>query len=75
VTAVGEAQALRRAGRSPYLTGLDAQRTLATAQAALSASDGQVAADQVKLFLALGGGWRGAPAVATTSATTATTQP
>jgi NodT family efflux transporter outer membrane factor (OMF) lipoprotein len=63
VTAVDEAQALRRAGRSPYLTGLDAERTLATAQAALSASEGQIGADQVKLFLALGGGWRGAPTV------------
>jgi outer membrane protein TolC len=68
-TAVDEAQALRRAGRSPYLTGLDAVRTLASAQAALSASDGEVGADQVKLFRALGGGWRGAPAVETTSAT------
>ncbi len=57
--AMAEAQAhtLYRAGRSPYLTGLDAQRTLAGADAALAASDSQVAADQVNLFLALGGGW------------------
>jgi NodT family efflux transporter outer membrane factor (OMF) lipoprotein len=55
--AQGQAQRLYRAGRSPYLTGLDAQRTLATADAALAASDSQVADDQVALFLALGGGW------------------
>ncbi len=52
-----QARALYRAGRSPYLAGLDAQRTLASAEAALAASDSQVAADQVTLFLALGGGW------------------
>lgn len=57
--AVAEAQArkLYSAGRSPYLTGLDAQRVLAQAEAALAASDSQVALDQVNLFLALGGGW------------------
>jgi len=55
--AEGQAQTLYRAGRSPYLAGLDAQRTLAGAEAALAASDSQVAADQVNLFLALGGGW------------------
>jgi outer membrane protein TolC len=55
--AEAQAHALYRAGRSPYLTGLDAQRALAGADAALAASDSQVAADQVNLFLALGGGW------------------
>ena len=44
-------------GRSPYLASLDADRSLAGAEAALAASDGQIAADQVKLFLVLGGGW------------------
>ena len=57
VLAEDQAQRLYRAGRSPYLAGLDAQRTLAGAEAALAASDSQVAADQVTLFLALGGGW------------------
>lgn len=57
VLADAQAQRLYRAGRSPYLAGLDAQRTLAGAEAALAASDSQVAADQVNLFLALGGGW------------------
>jgi multidrug efflux system outer membrane protein len=57
-TAEAQAGRLRAAGRSPYLVGLEAQRTLATAEASLAASDGQVSADQVKLFLALGGGWQ-----------------
>lgn len=52
-----QAQTLYRAGKSPYLAGLDAQRTLALAEASLAQSDSQVAADQVNLFLALGGGW------------------
>ena len=52
-----QAQTLYRAGKSPYLAGLDAQRTLASAEAALATSDSQVATDQVNLFLALGGGW------------------
>ncbi|HJV40616.1 TolC family protein [Caulobacter sp.] len=52
-----QAQRLYRAGRSPYLAGLDAQRVLAGAEAALAMSDSQVATDQVNLFLALGGGW------------------
>jgi NodT family efflux transporter outer membrane factor (OMF) lipoprotein len=58
-TAEAQVGTLYRAGRSPYLADLDAQRTLAGAEAALAASDAQVAADQVKLFLALGGGWGG----------------
>lgn len=52
-----QAQTLYRAGKSPYLVGLDAQRTLAQAEASLAAADAQVATDQVNLFLALGGGW------------------
>jgi len=61
VKADGQAQVLYRSGRSPYLTGLDAKRTLAAADAALAASETQVAQDQVSLFLALGGGWKTAP--------------
>ncbi len=57
VLAEDQARRLYQAGRSPYLAGLDAQRTLAGAEAALAASDSQVAVDQVNLFLALGGGW------------------
>jgi NodT family efflux transporter outer membrane factor (OMF) lipoprotein len=62
-----QAQRLYQAGRSPYLAGLDAERVLAAADAALASSNGQVAADQVKLFLALGGGWEQAPPVARVS--------
>jgi len=58
-----QVQQLNRAGRSSFLNALDAQRTLAQAEAELAASDAQVAADQVKLFLALGGGWQQAPQV------------
>jgi NodT family efflux transporter outer membrane factor (OMF) lipoprotein len=65
--AESQAQRLYRAGRSPYLVGLDAERTLAAAESALAASNGQVAADQVRLFLALGGGWEQAPPVAQVS--------
>jgi len=56
-----QAQQLYRAGRRPFLDALDAERTLAQAEAALAGSNGQVAADQVRLFLSLGGGWREAP--------------
>jgi NodT family efflux transporter outer membrane factor (OMF) lipoprotein len=48
---------LYRAGRTDFLTTLDAQRTLAGAESALTASDAQLVTDQVALFLALGGGW------------------
>ncbi|NUO86035.1 MAG: TolC family protein, partial [Cupriavidus sp.] len=49
---------LWEAGRLPLLAHLDAERDLAAAHAALAASAGQVAARQVDLFLALGGGWQ-----------------
>ncbi len=39
------------------LTELDADRTLATAEAQLAQSEQLVAQDQVTLFRALGGGW------------------
>jgi outer membrane protein TolC len=52
-----QVQRLYRAGRSPYLAALDSRRTLTAAEAALAASDGQIADDQVTLFLVLGGGW------------------
>lgn len=49
---------LWQAGRIPCLARLDAERDLAAAQAALAASAGEVAARQVDVFLALGGGWQ-----------------
>jgi len=48
---------LREAGRSPYLAGLSAQQGLAQAEQAVAMSDDQISADQITLFLALGGGW------------------
>ncbi|MGO4153775.1 efflux transporter outer membrane subunit [Cupriavidus sp. YAF13] len=55
---------LYQSGRVPYLSSLDADRTLAGAEAALAASDSQVALNQINLFLALGGGWQNSPKVA-----------
>jgi multidrug efflux system outer membrane protein len=52
-----QAGRLYRYGRADFLTTLDAQRTLDSAQSAVAASDALLAADQVALFLALGGGW------------------
>jgi|SRR5579859_924703 len=50
-------QRLYLGGKVGALTLLDAQRTRAAADAALAASHAQLAADQVAIFLALGGGW------------------
>lgn len=51
---------LYREGRLPYLDSLDADRTLASAEATLAESESQLSMDQVNLFLALGGGWENA---------------
>ncbi|MBV0881651.1 TolC family protein [Noviherbaspirillum sp. L7-7A] len=63
--AASQASELYRYGRTDFLTTLDAQRSLASAESALTASDAQLASDQVALFLALGGGWESADAQAT----------
>ena len=57
------------AGAENFLAVLDAQRTLATAEAQLAASRAALTSDQVAVFKALGGGWESAPetAAATTS--------
>lgn len=55
--AADQARALYRNGKTGYLDTLDAERNLASSEAALAASEAQVADDQVTLFLALGGGW------------------
>ena len=44
-------------GLADFLTVLDAQRTMLTAQQALTQSDQTVATDLVALYKALGGGW------------------
>ena len=56
--AADEAEQLFRAGKTDYLNVLDAQRTLAADESALAASQAALSADQIKLFLALGGGWQ-----------------
>jgi outer membrane protein TolC len=55
--AVAQARSLYVAGRAGSLSLLDAQRTAAAAARDVAASDAQLSADQVALFLALGGGW------------------
>ena len=50
------------AGRESFIADLDATRTLTTTNSQLAAAEGQVALDQVNLFLALGGGWETPPA-------------
>ena len=49
------------AGAENFLAVLDAQRTLATAEAALAQSRAALVTDQVAVFKALGGGWEVAP--------------
>lgn len=47
-----------RAGRDPFLTVLDADRTLAESEAALAQARAAAANAQVDVFRALGGGWQ-----------------
>lgn len=47
-----------REGRVDFLVVLDAERTLAGAEADLALADAQVAETQIGLFQALGGGWQ-----------------
>jgi outer membrane protein, multidrug efflux system len=57
-----------REGRADGLAVLDAERTLAEAEADLAASDARLADAQVDLFRALGGGWQNGKASAASSA-------
>lgn len=60
---------LYQGGRTPYLSSLDADRSLASADATLAEAQAQVSRDQIHLFLALGGGWDAeAPRAAPTAA-------
>jgi len=64
--AADDVRRMYEAGRMPYLSSLDARRTLAAAETSLASAEAQVSQDQIRLFLALGGGWRsGEPATAT----------
>lgn len=56
-TAAGLQRKLARGGTVSGLEALDVERTLATAESALAASDAKLASDRVTIFLALGGGW------------------
>ena len=49
------------AGAQSFIDVLDAQRTLANAEAELAASDAQLVTNQIAVFKALGGGWEQAP--------------
>ncbi|OXJ08821.1 efflux transporter outer membrane subunit [Burkholderia sp. AU6039] len=78
-----ETHRLYLAGRESFISDLDATRTLTSAQAQVAAAEGQVATDQVRLFLALGGGWESdgttaaadaRPAATRTAATPATSE-
>lgn len=55
-----DTQRLFAAGRSGYLPVLDAMRTQIATEQAVAAADSKLAADQVAVFLALGGGWQSA---------------
>lgn len=56
-SAADDTRRLYQEGRLAYLASLDAERTLALAEASLAASEAQLSQDQVSLFLSLGGGW------------------
>ena len=56
-TAASDAERLFRLGGQDYLTVLDANLSLISADQALAALDSKISADQITLFMALGGGW------------------
>ena len=53
-----DTQRLYQGGRVPYLASLDAQRALTAAETSLADAEARISQDQIRLFLALGGGWR-----------------
>ncbi|HDR9296390.1 TPA: TolC family protein, partial [Burkholderia multivorans] len=70
-----ETHRLYRAGRESFIADLDATRTLTSVHAQVAAAEGQVAADQVRLFLALGGGWEGDATPAASQQETSSARP
>lgn len=52
-----DAMILYRQGRESYLPVLDTERALVASERILAEEDGKISADQIALFLALGGGW------------------
>ncbi|WP_170217252.1 efflux transporter outer membrane subunit [Variovorax gossypii] len=57
LTVADQARALLISGKVGQFDALDAQRTLASHEAALAESDARLAEYQVGVFMALGGGW------------------
>jgi NodT family efflux transporter outer membrane factor (OMF) lipoprotein len=62
IESASDTHRLYAAGRESFISDLDATRTLTSVSAQVAAAEGQVALDQVNLFLALGGGWENGPA-------------
>ncbi len=58
VQALAETQTLQKAGRIGIAPVLDARRAIAQSDQILAGADAKLAADQVQVFLALGGGWQ-----------------
>lgn len=52
-----DSETLFKYGRQSYLPVLDANRILISTEQAVAQAEGKVSADQVNIFLALGGGW------------------
>jgi outer membrane protein, multidrug efflux system len=59
-----EAEQLEVGGRATALDVIDAQRTLASAEQSLAQLETGISADQIAVFLALGGGWDNADSTA-----------
>jgi outer membrane protein TolC len=55
---VDELLRLQRDGRADQLGVLDAERTLASTELSLAQLRTGISADQIAIFLALGGGWQ-----------------
>ena len=56
-SSASQAAKLFRFGRGDFLSLLDAQRSLASAEVTAASARAQLVQDQIALFLALGGGW------------------
>ena len=52
-----DSETLFKYGRQSYFPVLDANRTLISTEQAVAQAEGKISADQVNIFLALGGGW------------------
>ena len=56
--ALGDSQRLQTAGKIGAMPVLEARRAVVVSDQALAQADARLAADQVQVFLALGGGWQ-----------------